>query len=1504
MIRYLFTLVCFSLFSASTLNAQSIKAFSEDRAAYLSELETFMTASKRKVLEDAFKKYKKFFESGIFTDEEFAQIRQTSNDMLDQKMTASPYFQQYLECLQIIKNDEAGEARFKNWHEILDGILGDIQNRKVKPYKDFLAFSYDFYLQKALRYTKSGISWYGHSDKFNLQYRAGVPIVEYEEVDILGVRKNDTISINKTSGIYFPVEQMWRGEGGTVSWEKRGLENVYAELGKFEFEAKKSLYEVDSVKLYYPDYFPEGPIVGKFTDKVIVENKATTGSYPRFESNKKVLNIKNIGAGISYTGGFRLQGTTVYGYGSKDLPALLNLNEDGQKKFRAAAELFALRKGEQVGGDKVETTLYFDQDSIYHPSVNFKFNIAEKQMSLDRGKRSGTQTPFFDSYHVMNIDTKTMDWYMNENKVVIGKKSISFTKTIKKKANFESLKYFSLNEYERMQNISSVNPISIMKIVSEKEGDREFDAEYLAKKINPNYSIANAKSLYYDLVAKGFINYDEDNQRVYLKDKIFHYADSRQGKVDYDYLNITSETDSINAILYLDTKEIFTNAVQSLEFSAIQKVAAKPAGDQVIIKKNRDADFSGRVFAGYSTMQGNDFHFDYDKFQIKMDSIRYFDLFVPTGEEDDKGNKEALSLGSRIENLSGILLIDAPSNKSGKDDIPVFPSFQSEGPSYVYYDDEKIQGGRYSRDSFYFALDEFSFNALDNYLAEDVDFDGKMVSADIFPDFEETLVIQEEDQSLGFVHPVPEAGYSTYLDRGKYNGSVWLSNKGFLGQGQLQYLNAKIDSEDFIFRPKQMLCSAQTFDMTEDRKSNPEIPQVHGDSVRIDWRPYVDSMYVYSEGDPFELFKANEHTLDGRLVLTPNGVNGQGVFDWSEGQLRSKLMSFGAFSVKADTSQIRIKAFEGDALAFDTDNVNSTIDFDEEKGYFKGNNDDVITKMPYNQYQTTLNDFVWDMKEATVTFQTDEGQLGTFTSIHPDQDSLDFRGETALYKLRTSELKIGGVPFIQTSDAYVYPDSGDVQIFPGGVMAELQNAKIVCNTDNKYHTINKATVNVLGHKEYRAKGYYEYNIGDKEQEILFENIIGTRVGKGKRSEKKSVTRATGEIAEDNPFFIDEKTKFRGTISLNAESKNLDFEGFAQLQAPKLPRQDWFSINSEGDKNDLKIAFDVPRNYEGEVIRNGIYLSKESAIMYPSVMAPLYFTKDRAIIDTRGFFKYNKETDAFLFGDSTRIYDVSKKGNLMTFSNEDATVQTEGTYTLGSGLNNNISITTVGRLNTSFNQNIDTTNLNSVPDVAGEFMTGIMMEFPEKLKKIMLADIKPSAFDVDYIDYTKGSFYQTAIPQWLEDSQSGAVLQQLKNGFYELPKKTYDYTFLFGKVPMKWDFDYQSFVSTEEKNHLAYFNGQPVNKVLESYLEVKMPTNGDDRMYLFVRAPSEYYYFLGYKQGILNVVSNNLKFMEELTKMKPKDLIVKSKKNGEYEIQIVEPSTAQTFVSRVKAAASN
>ena len=567
---------------------------------------------------------------------------------------------------------------------------------------------------------------------------------------MIASRGADTILIRGTSGYFSPEEGIWYGKEGIVTWERLGLESdIHVELGDYTIEVKRSLYNAENVKMYYPLYFGDKPVIGKFSDKLVTQNKATEGSYPRFESNESFLEVKNIGEGIVYKGGFRLQGTTFYGYGTKERKAEINLyNKNKEMVYEGSSELFTIKREERIVGERVKSTLYFGKDSIYHPSVNVKFIIPSNELTLSRGQRGSDRNQFFNSLHKINIDSDQLEYFIDSDSIYIGRKNMGFAKSVSPSV-FESFKYFEEGDYNRLQNISTTNPIALMKVAYLETGERVLDANFLAEKLNPKFSVDNIKSSLYDLVAKGFINYDADEQEVELKDKIFHYADASQKKVDYDNLRVTSQTRQTNAVFDLKENAISVNGVKNIEFSTAQRVGLKPKNEVVTIKENRDMDFDGKLFSGFTVATGKDFHFSYDQFHIGLDSVAYYDIYVPTGKVNKQGNMEAYAIGSRIENLSGFILIDAPSNKSGIENIPMFPSMESKKNSYVYYDSETILDGVYNRDSFYFELAPFSFPSLDRFGPQDVTFKGKMYSSDIFPVFDETLVIKE-DSSLGF----------------------------------------------------------------------------------------------------------------------------------------------------------------------------------------------------------------------------------------------------------------------------------------------------------------------------------------------------------------------------------------------------------------------------------------------------------------------------------------------------------------------------------------------------------------------------------------------------------------------------------------------------------------------------------------------------------------------------------------------------------------------------------
>ena len=57
-------------------------------------------------------------------------------------------------------------------------------------------------------------------------------------------------------------------------------------------------------------------------------------------------------------------------------------------------------------------------------------------------------------------------------------------------------------------------------------------------------------------------------------------------------------------------------------------------------------------------------------------------------------------------------------------------------------------------------------DSLDGFDPAGVRFDGQLVSAEIFPEFREVLIVQEKDLSLGFTTQTPPEGLPMYGGKG------------------------------------------------------------------------------------------------------------------------------------------------------------------------------------------------------------------------------------------------------------------------------------------------------------------------------------------------------------------------------------------------------------------------------------------------------------------------------------------------------------------------------------------------------------------------------------------------------------------------------------------------------------------------------------------------------------------------------------------------------------------
>jgi hypothetical protein len=1465
------------------------------------QLGIWFESTDRKEVKDLVRDWEDFLRAGVIDEANLSALVAMLNTMKQRDIRPFPYFYSYLYAAKTIIQSDKGNSKYRAWSGAMQSVLERIENNRYEKLNELNKFSTEYFSSNKLVKSKAGASWYvtGQLPEYSFDHE-GELLLSFEKVELSASRRSDSLVIIETTGSFRPEDKHWIAEGGKINWWRYGQMDVYCVLDSFEIDLKRPLFEVKKVSFHHPRLFPGQVLSGTLSEKVYSADEDGTGNYPKFDGEDKNVDLSRLIENVNINGAFSLHGTTIYSSEVNGQKAELFVgSNDGDKSFFAEAPRFKVEP-DRVYTRSARMTLFIgQQDSIVHPAVSIDFKPNENIIEISEGEGLQAKSPFFNSYHAYSMTQGELFYDIKNDSIKIGKQRLGLSK-INKEIEFQSPKFFTKGEYLRVQNIGRVNPLARLNQLADETGNRKFNLATVIDMINPELTEQSIQTLLADLVKMGFIEYNAANKEVLVKDKLLHYAESALDNTDYDNLKMISDTQGENGVLDLNSMEFLLKGVSAVSFSDSQQVAIKPYFDEITLLEDNKIKMHGKLFAGYTTFEGLNFFYDYDQQRIYLDSVREFQLYIPTGKILQDGRPEAVSVNSRIESMKGTLLIDAPHNKSGRFNIPIFPSIHSNGESYVYYDERFIQNGVYTRDSFYFELDEFDLESLDVLDSNEIQFSGQLVSKNIMQTFSDSLRLRE-DRSLGIYSPTPSGGYSLYQQKGKFTGQVDLSNKGFFGDGSIDYLKANINSEDILFKPYQLNASAEEFNLEGEQTAGSELPKVKGIDVNIDWRPYTDSMYITSAEAPFQMYEQGLHQFKGQLIYTPGGLKGNGELDWSKGAITSRLLSFGFDNAQADTLNLTIKAAKGDALAFDSRNQQGFLDFSKNYGQFEGNSDDANTYMPANAFKTNLNDFDWDMEGNEVIFKDPEGDKGIFIATKPEMDSLDFYGNQARYDLDDNTLYVNGVESMNAADALIIPVDGKVTVREEGVLDSLYDATILADTLNQYHEIKRATVSIKGKKEYTASGYYQYNIAGRNQEILFNNIIGQRIGKGSRSEKQTETRAGGVVKEDEEFYIDHKTKFRGSILLRANRQALRFKGFANFEMSGLRNDStWFSVDFIGDKNDLVLTYDSPKTFEGYPVETGVFINKESAFVYPAVMSSLYSRQDRPLIDMSGVADYNLDKDQLIMGDSAIVLGKERRGNIMEFQAETGDVEARGELNICKETSL-ITIDAFGKVRTK-DGSITYDSLGfaqSASETQMDVMAGLIFHIPDPLLKFMVKDLSSSLAGALGANYNDSYYDDVAINFIKKDEDVQRFDEQLLLGNMVIPDDYNPYDILFGKMEMKWVPNYQSFVSINKNNPVISINQLGIHKKLESYCEFIMPSNGNDRAYCYLEFPNGNYYFFGIKDDFLYTVSNNFEYNDQVNDLKNKFKTIKLEKGLKLEVVLSDVGTAQRFVSRVK-----
>ena len=1183
--------------------------------------------------------------------------------------------------------------------------------------------------------------------------------------------------------------------------------------------------------------------------------------YPEFNSYQKRFKIKNIYDNINYDGGFSMKGSNLLGSGDQENEAFLYIEKNDTTILSAMAEVYMFKKN-RVVSNNAQITIHLKKDSIFHPGILFTYIPKKREVSLMPSERIVSKSPYFDSYHSISMNIDRLLWQIDD-------KNIYFTKRRSAaigNATYTSSNFYNLIEFERVMIRDEFHPLLVLRNYSKRINSESFHGEDLARFLR--YDDYQIKQMLMFLSIDGFIFYDADKDVATIKKKLYDFIDARFGKIDYDVIKFNSEAKDLNhnGVFNLNTFDLEINGVPRIFLSDSQNVTIYPKHEQIVMKKNRNFNFGGIIEAGLFTFYGQEFDFDYDTFKINLHNIDSLRIKVPTEERDMYNNPVLAHIKNTVEIITGELLIDNKDNKSGLKDFPQYPIFNSNENSYVYYDAPSIFNGVYKRDSFYFELDPFTIDSLDNFNADALYFDGKFYSSNIFPPFEDAIYMRP-DYSLGFRRNTPDEGFPLYEGKGTYYNIIDLSNKGLKGSGTLEYLTSKAQTDSIIFFPDSTNIHANTFTLAQ-RTTGIEFPELNSTEVNIKWYPYEDVMLAEQTNEPFNMY-GNNSLFSGSLNIQPIGLTGNGIMNLEKAELRSKLFNFEANAFSSDTTSFSLKSINKTDFNFITENLQGKVDFTSQVGEFRSNESFTIAKFPKNLYLSYLDNFNWDIENDEIIIESspqidttaspevkeladlkDDNLPGAlYMSIHRSQDSLRFASTKAVYSLKDSTIHATEVEYIKVADAIIFPDENNVTIGQTAEFKTLRNSEIIANYSNKYHKIFNAKVNIKGRYKYLGTGDYNYVDENEEiQNIHFTNIF---------VDSTIQTIAKGRIAIEDSFTLSPAFHYRGDAILYAQQKYLTFKGGVKLEHA-CPRKETHYAYFESKINPDSIYIPITsttKSINGRGLFAASFITKDSSHIYSRFIDRRRDPNDIALVNATGYLHYNKNAKKYLVAEKSKLDKPDTTGNLVSLQTDFCLQHSEGKVNLGIDLGQ-VKLAPAGSANHLLDKN----------EIKVELILPLDFFFSEAALDTLVSDLR-SIRNLDAMSITSG-FFEKNMTELVGRNNYKEYKDQIMlfADEAEIPEST-KHTIVLGNVKLKWNTSKGSYINYG-KIGIATINNKPINKYVDGYLHILKRRSGD-LMKLYIELPNNNYYYFTYSRGVMQTLSNNEDFVTAIQNIKKK-----------------------------------
>lgn len=1521
---FLKSLIIFGIVLTTNVNAQTLKSFSKDKDTFYKELYGFIKESNpdlaealmteleacfpmdgidpkkeekiyknaNKLLEDRFKKigltsqFTYNFSSPKFSLNQIDKIISTSNKMLANKLKPVPHFESYiLSLLSFINTSQTNES-FAAW----DGALGKLLDQNRRYFISFIDNCNDVFLQQAI-YVNPNLKWLRTKSQFSFEYDSLPKIVFPNPINITCLARDDSSVIYQTKGVYYPTKNIWYGEGGQIYWDRAGKARsvTNAQLGSYKIEMKSPYFEADSV-IYKNEKYLKESIMGRLEERVLANQTTDNAVFPQFYSYSERVLIEEIVDSVDYEGGFVINGTKFIGKGLAGVPSKIIFKKFNKPFLVAEANSFII-DDDKIATQGASVKMYLDTDSIFHPYLQLKFLTDKRELTLYKDEKGIGASPYYNTFHKMDMNVEWLKWEIDKSYIEMSAIIGSSTGEV----SMESSSYYSAERFRQLQGLEDVHPLyRIRKFIDERNnGEPDFlDSELASFFVLDDGPV---KLFLIKLATLGFLQYDIKKGEVQVQDKLYEYLDAKSEKGDYDNISIKSVIKGEpNATMNLINYDISFKGVSGVALSNVRKTGFIPENGQFKLHRNRNMTFSGILRSGNYEFHGKKFAFNYNEFKIdllEVDSgkLRAKDPSLTTAQ----GLSAYTMVNSVIEDIRGDLRIDYPQNKSGLriDSFPEYPKLNCTQNSYVRYNKRNKQGAAYDPSKVYFRLDPFTVDSMGSFSNEGIKFAGSFKSGGIFPEFDEDLVLMP-DHSLGFVKKTPPEGFPMYDGKAVFKNEIKLSNEGIKGDGDFEYITSLTQSKSFTFYLDSMSAMALKYKV-EPRTTGVEYTDVNAEKVKVHYEATADFMSVKNTSDPIKMYN-NETQLNGELIYSPKSMTGNGVTDFKNAELASKMFDFKNSVFDSDTADFKLKTEGEGGIAFSTNNVNSHIDFKARSGDFKSNGGGSYVDFPVNKYICFMDQFKWFMDQFELELSTSDdasktGEAGAggdldlsgseFISTHPDQDSLKFISPKANYDLKKYIIKAHEVKYINVADSRIYTSDGEIKVEKNAKIDPLLDAKIITNSTTKYHTITNSTVNIKARRNYTAEGDYQYiDASGGKQLVHFNNI---------RVDSLYQTVASGDIDESQNFMLSPYFSFKGNTRIEANKLGMYFKGGTKLVHDCQHSRPWIPFEAEIDPANVLIPIkeDIKSMDDDIFLAAGVAFNIDQNLMYGNFLAPRKYHSDPLVITANGFLKYSEEAKAYQISNLDKLNEISFPGNFIQMNTESCIIEGEGKINVDANLGQ-VKMNSFGKV--SFNPNNDSLKINMI--VALDFF------LDESLWKNMMDQIigNPSLTPVQ-----NGPDYEQSIRNMTSKELGDKLISELNlfGQFKKVPDELV-HNIVFSDVNMYWNASKKSFI-TDGAFGITMIDKKQVNKYVNGSILMER-SKVKDELNIYIEIDDKTWYFFSYSKGVMRCLSSSDEFNAIITELKDDKKQSKGEKeDGPYTFMLGTEMALKKFLNKIE-----